>query len=150
MSNFFNNKRVWITGASSGIGEALALEFATHGAQLVLSARNETALLGVASKCREAGAGIVIIQTLDLSVQDNIPEIVQNVLTKVGKVDILVNNGGISQRSLAKDTSLDVDKKIMEVNFFGTVALTKAILPSMLMHQLGHIVTITSLTGKFG
>jgi dehydrogenase/reductase SDR family member 7B len=150
MSNFFNNKRVWITGASSGIGEALALEFATHGAQLVLSARNETALLGVASKCREAGAGIVIIQTLDLSVQDNIPEIVQNVLSKVGKVDILVNNGGISQRSLAKDTSLDVDKKIMEVNFFGTVALTKAILPSMLMHQLGHIVTITSLTGKFG
>jgi short-subunit dehydrogenase len=150
MSDFLNNKRIWITGASSGIGAALAVEFATHGAQLVLSARNETALHEVATTCRTAGAGIVIIQILDLSVQDNIPEIVENVLSKVGKIDILINNGGISQRSLAKDTSLDVDKKIMNVNFFGTVALTKALLPSMLMHQLGHIVTITSLTGKFG
>ncbi len=150
MSNFFNNKRVWITGASSGIGEALSLELAAHGAQLVLSARNEAELHRVATKCRELGAGIVIIQLLDLSQHDSIPEIVQNVLSKVGKVDILINNGGISQRSLAKDTSLDVDKKLMAVNFFGTVALTKALLPSMLMHHLGHIVTITSLTGKFG
>lgn len=150
MSSFFNNKRIWITGASSGIGEALALEFATHGAQLVLSARNETELHRVATKCRELGAGIVIIQVLDLAQHNEIPGIVQNVLAKVGKVDILVNNGGISQRSLAKDTSLDVDKKLMDVNFFGTVALTKAVLPSMLTHHLGHIVTITSLTGKFG
>lgn len=150
MSNFFNNKRVWITGASSGIGEALSLEFAAQGAQLVLSARNETELLRVASKCRETGAGIVIVQVLDLAQHDSIPGIVQNVLSKVGKVDILINNGGISQRSLAKETSLEVDKKLMAVNFFGTVALTKALLPSMLMHHLGHIVTVTSLTGKFG
>lgn len=150
MSNFFNNKRVWITGASSGIGAALAYEFAAHGAQLVLSARNETELQRVATKCREIGAGIVIIQVLDLAQHDTIPGIVQNVLSKVGKVDILLNNGGISQRSLAKDTSLEVDKKLMAVNFFGTVALTKAVLPSMLTHHLGHIVTITSLTGKFG
>ena len=150
MSNFFNNKRVWITGASSGIGAALAQEFAVHGAQLVLSARNETELHRVASKCREMGAGIVIIQLLDLSQHDSIPGIVQNVLSKVGKVDILVNNGGISQRSLAKNTTLEVDKKLMAVNYFGTVALTKALLPSMLTHHLGHIVTITSLTGKFG
>jgi short-subunit dehydrogenase len=62
----------------------------------------------------------------------------------------LVNNGGISQRALAKETTLEVDKKLMAVNYFGTVALTKALLPNMLTHQLGHIVTITSLTGKFG
>jgi short-subunit dehydrogenase len=72
------------------------------------------------------------------------------VLSKVGKIDILINNGGISQRSLAKDTALEVDQKLMAINYFGTVALTKAVLPSMLTHHLGHIVTITSLTGKFG
>ena len=150
MSQFFVNKRIWITGASSGIGEALAYEFAGHGAQLVLSARNEVALHRVATKCRELGAGIVIVQLLDLADHGSIPGTVQQVLGKVGKVDVLINNGGISQRSLAKDTDLSVDKKIMDVNFFGTVALTKAILPSMLTHHLGHIATITSLTGKFG
>ena len=150
MSNFFNNKRVWITGASSGIGAALAQELAAQGAQLVLSSRNEVELQRVATKCREIGAGIIIIQVMDLSQHESIPGIVQNVLSKVGKIDILINNGGISQRSLAKDTSLEVDKKLMAVNFFGAVALTKALLPSMLTHHLGHIVTITSLTGKFG
>jgi len=150
MSSFFHNKRVWITGASSGIGESLALEFAAHGAQLVLSARNETELHRVATACRESGAGIVIVQVLDLAQHDSIPDVVQNVLSKVGKVDILINNGGVSQRSLAKDTALEVDKTLMNINYFGTIALTKALLPSMLTHHLGHIVTITSLTGKFG
>lgn len=65
-------------------------------------------------------------------------------------MDVLVNNGGISQRALAKDTALEVDKRRMDVNYFGTIALTKSLLPGMLTHQLGHIVTITSLTGKFG
>ncbi len=147
---FFNNKRVWITGASSGIGEALALAFAKNGAQLILSARNEKELNRVAAAASAAGAASVIVQPLDLARHDDIPMVAQKVLQQVGKLDILVNNGGISQRSLAKDTSLEVDKKLMDVNYFGTVALTKAVLPVMLMHQLGHIVTITSLTGKFG
>jgi dehydrogenase/reductase SDR family protein 7B len=147
---FFKNKRVWITGASSGIGEALALAFAEQGAQLILSARNEVEINRVGAACTKAGASSILIQPLDLERHESIPSIVETVLNKVGKVDILVNNGGISQRSLAKETSLEVDKKLMAVNFFGTVALTKALLPNMLMHQLGHIVTITSLTGKFG
>lgn len=147
---FFKNKRVWITGASSGIGEALALAFAEQGAHLILSARNELEINRVGAACIKAGAGSVLVQGLDLERHDSIPGIVETVLNKVGKVDILVNNGGISQRSLAKETSLEVDKKLMAVNFFGTIALTKALLPNMLMHQLGHIVTITSLTGKFG
>ncbi|MDO8366048.1 MAG: SDR family oxidoreductase [Saprospiraceae bacterium] len=150
MSNFFKNKRVWITGASSGIGEALALAFAESGAQLILSSRNEVEINRVSAACSKAGASAVIVQPFDLERHDIIPAIVESILKKVGKVDILINNGGISQRSLAKETSLEVDKKLMAVNYFGTVALTKALLPNMLMHQLGHIVTVTSLTGKFG
>jgi dehydrogenase/reductase SDR family member 7B len=144
------NKRVWITGASSGIGEALAYAFAEHGAHLILSARNETELQRVAAAALQAGAGSVLVRRLDLGQHADIPEIVREVLNQVGKVDILVNNGGVSQRSLALETALEVDKKLMDVNYFGTVALTKAVLPNMLTHQLGHIVTITSLTGKFG
>lgn len=150
MSDFFSNKRIWITGASSGIGRALALAFAEHRSHLILSARNEQELNKVASDCLEAGAVSVVVQPLDLAQHDAIPGIAQKVLKQVGKVDILINNGGISQRALARDTTLDVDKRIMDINYFGTVALTKALLPHMLTHQLGHIVTITSLTGKFG
>lgn len=150
MSNFFKNKRVWITGASSGIGEALSLAFAEQGAHLVLSARNEVEINRVSAACSSVGAASVLVQPLDLERHEMIPSIVESVLKKVGKVDILVNNGGISQRALARETSLEVDKRLMAVNYFGTVALTKALLPNMLTHQLGHIVTITSLTGKFG
>lgn len=150
MSNFFKNKRIWVTGASSGIGEALAKALAECGAHLILSARNEVEINRVGAACSNAGAASVLVQALDLEKHDSIPSIVESVLRKVGKVDILVNNGGISQRALARETTLEVDKKLMAVNYFGTVALTKALLPHMLVHQLGHIVTITSLTGKFG
>lgn len=148
--DYFQQKRIWITGASSGIGEALSKACAARGAHLILSARNERELQRVASECAAAGAASVQVQVLDLEQHDTIPGVAADVLRKVGKVDILFNNGGISQRALAKDTSLDVDRKLMNVNYFGTVALTKALLPNMLTHQLGHIVTITSLTGKFG
>jgi len=147
---YFLNKRVWITGASSGIGEALALAFAEQGAQLILSARNEVEINRVGAACLKAGASHVLVQPLDLEQHEQIPGIVAQVLKKVGKLDILVNNGGISQRALAMETNLAVDKKLMDVNYFGAVALTKALLPNMKTHQLGHIVTITSLTGKFG
>ncbi|MBK9335882.1 MAG: SDR family oxidoreductase [Lewinellaceae bacterium] len=150
MSDFFYQKRIWITGASSGIGEALAYALAAHGAQLILSARNEAELQRVASEATDRGAKNSLVQPLDLAQHDAIPGIVDTVLKQVGKVDILINCGGISQRSLVLDTPLEVDKRLMEVNFFGTVALTKAILPSMLTHQLGHIAVVTSLTGKFG
>ncbi|GAB4493416.1 MAG: SDR family NAD(P)-dependent oxidoreductase [Saprospiraceae bacterium] len=150
MSDYFKNKRVWLTGASSGIGEALAYAFAEAGAHLIISARNEQELNRVAAECANLGAASVLVQPLDLAQHDAIPGIVEKVIRQVGKVDILLNNGGISQRSLVKDTSLEVVKNLMNVNFFGTVALTKALLPNMLTHQLGHIVTITSLTGKFG
>jgi dehydrogenase/reductase SDR family member 7B len=144
----FRNKRVWITGASSGIGEALAYEMAQEGAHLILSARRTEELERVMEGCQAAAS--VQIVPLDLSKHDQIAQIVQEVLSEQGKIDVLINNGGISQRALALDTTLDVDRKLMEVNYFGTVALTKALIPSMITHQLGHIVTITSLTAKFG
>lgn len=146
----FTQKRVWITGASSGIGESLAKAFAKEGAHIILSARNEKELDRVAGLCTAEGAASVLVQPLDLGQPETLADVAANVLRKVGKIDVLINNGGISQRSKVLDTSLDVDRKLMEVNYFGTVALTKAILPSMVTHQLGHIVTVTSLTGKFG
>ncbi len=143
----FENKTVWITGASSGIGEALAHEFARQGARLVLSARNEAELRRVADDC---GRPDSIIQPLDLGDHDSLPGVVQAVLAKAGQVDVLVNNGGISQRSLAKDTSFEVDKKLVNVNLLGTICLTKALLPHFLGRKTGHFVVVTSLTGKFG
>ncbi len=150
MTNYFHQKRVWVTGASSGIGEALVYALADRGASIILSARNEEALRRVAAEASRLGAKDLLVQPLDLAQHDHIPSTVEQVLARVGKVDIVIHCGGISQRSLAAETSLEVDKRLMDVNYFGTVALTKALLPSMLMHQLGHIVVISSLTGKFG
>lgn len=150
MTDYYRQKRVWVTGASSGIGEALAYELAERGAHLILSARNEAALQRVAAEASRRGATDILIQPLDLARHDSLPGVVEQVLKRVGKVDIIIHCGGISQRSLAAETSLEVDKRLMDVNYFGTVALTKALLPSMLMHQLGHIVVVSSLTGKFG
>ena len=150
MSDYFHHKRIWITGASSGIGEAPAYACAAHGAYLILSARKESELRRVATAAAEKGAASVLVQPLDLAQHDAIPGIAAAVLQKVGKVDLVIHCGGISQRGLAKDTTLDVDKQLMSVNFFGTVALTKALLPNMLTHQLGHIVVVTSVTGKIG
>lgn len=150
MDDYFFQKRIWITGASSGIGEALAYACAGAGAQLILSARNEAELQRVANEAEARGAKNVLVQPLDLAQHDAISGIVSRILNQVGKVDMLINCGGLSQRGRALDTPLDVDKQLMNVNFFGTVALTKALLPSMLTHQLGHIVAVTSLTGKFG
>lgn len=142
------NKVIWITGASSGIGEALAYAFAEHNTKLVLSARREEELIRVKNNCKKALE--VMVLPLDLTQSGSFVEKTQQVINHFGQIDILVNNGGISQRSLTKDTVLDVDRKIMEVNFFGAVAMTKAVLPEMLKRQLGLIVNISSIVGKVG
>ncbi len=142
----FQNKTVWITGASSGIGEALAYEFARQGAKLVLSARNEAELKRVAAVCSTE----VLVQPLDLGDHASLPGIAEQVLKKTGQLDVLVNNGGISQRALAKDTVFDVDKKMVDVNLLGTIALSKAVLPHFLNKKSGHYVVVSSLMGKFG
>ncbi|PYQ50679.1 MAG: short chain dehydrogenase [Acidobacteria bacterium] len=139
----FRDKVVWVTGASSGIGEAVAIAFSKEGARLVLSSRNAAELERVRRSC--AGDGHRVIP-LDLTDPDSFPAAVE----RAGHVDILVHSGGVSQRSLAADTDLATDRAIMDVNFFGTVALTKAVLPSMLAKKSGHIVPISSVVGYVG
>ncbi|MCK5536219.1 MAG: SDR family oxidoreductase [Bacteroidales bacterium] len=145
----FKDKIVWITGASSGIGKALAIEFAKAGSTLILSSRNSKKLEAIKVDCEALGA-TCLIQILDLENQENFVEFAKKISTKFKKIDILINNGGISQRSLVNETPLSIDRKIMEINFFGNIALTKAVLPYMIEQQSGSIVTISSVTGKFG
>lgn len=141
----FQDKVVWITGASSGIGKALAIAFSARGARLVLSARREEKLQEVRSACTNPAHHITV--PLDLTDSASIEQAVQTVFKRMGHIDILVNNGGVSQRSLVKDTTLEVDRRIMETNFFGAIHLTKAVLPSMLERESGQFVVISSLTG---
>ncbi len=143
----FQGKTVWITGASSGIGEALAEAFAEKGARLILSARRAEKLRTVRERCQNGQRHRVL--PLDLAAPASLEDAAAEALS-AGPVDVLVHNGGISQRALAQDTSLEVDRRIMEVNYFGAVALTKAVLPSMLERGSGHLVVVTSLVGKFG
>jgi len=143
----YKDKVVWITGASSGIGAALGSAFAAREATLLLSARRQDRLEAVRAACAHAERHRIL--PLDLTEAAIIPTAVDSVLSQQGRVDVLVNNGGITQRSLAKDTCLEVDRRIMETNYFGTVALTKAVLPSMLARRRGDIVVISSLIGHF-
>ncbi len=139
---------IWITGASSGIGEAAAKKFSKAGYALILSARNEHELHRVKQAC--AFPEDCRILPLDLASSSDFAEKVATAISFFGQVDILLHNGGISQRSLIKDTLLEVDRRLMEVNYFGTVALTKAILPHFLARKKGQFGVVTSLVGKFG
>lgn len=142
----FDEQVVWITGASSGIGAALAEAFARDGARLILSARRRVELEQVAARCD----GEPFILPLDLARSDELASHVSTVLARFGRIDVLVHNGGVSQRSRVADTHLDVDRRIMEVNYFGAVALTKAVLPTLLRAGSGHIVVVSSVMGKLG
>ena len=144
----FQNKVIWITGASSGIGRALALELSNLDALLILSARNEAALESVKKKCKNPSN--VTVLPLDLEVHSSFNKITTTAIKLFGRIDILVNNGGISQRSLASETNISVDKKIMEVNYTGTVALTKTILPHFIENNKGQFVITTSMVGLIG
>jgi short-subunit dehydrogenase len=145
----FQNKTIWITGASSGIGQALAYEWAKFGSRIILSGRNTKSLEKVKASCEKLGAECIVVQ-LDLTVDKTIQKAISIVKEKYNKVDILINNGGISQRSMAIETPLEVDRTIMETNFFGAVNLTKRVLPIMVENGGGHIVVISSVVGKFG
>ncbi len=137
----FSNKVVWITGASSGIGEALAIAWSREGATLVLSARNVAELERVRNACVDPAKHKVL--PLDLTDTNAIVAAAKD----VPRVDVLVHSGGVSQRSFAAETDLATDRAIMDLNYFGTVALTKAVLPQMLARREGQIVPITSVIG---
>jgi short-subunit dehydrogenase len=140
----FRDKVVWVTGGSSGIGEALAVAFSREGARVILSARRAEELERVRRSCEEPDHHRVV--PLDLTDTDAISQAAR----RVGAVDIVVHAGGVSQRSLVAQTDLAVDRKIFDLNFFGTIALTKAVLPSMMARRSGHIVPISSVVGYIG
>lgn len=144
----FTNKVVWITGASSGIGKALAIELSKQDAKLIISARNKEKLEKVKQDCSNSDS--VKVLPLDLEDHDSLSEKTLEAIKWFGRVDILVNNGGISQRSLVKDTMLSVDKRIIDINYLGTIALTKAILPHFIENKSGQFVVTTSIVGKIG
>lgn len=145
----FKNKVIWITGASGGIGEALAYEFAKYEALLVLSARRLDELNRVKRNCKLPDNNVMVLP-LDLEETSQANEMVKDIIARFGRIDILINNGGISQRAEAIDTPLSLDRKLMEVNYFGAVALTKAALPYLIKNKTGHLVVVSSIAGKFG
>lgn len=149
MKYSFSNKTIWITGATSGIGRALAFEFAKLNTILILSGRRIEELEKTAQQCRHFGSK-ACIYPFDLSIPHEVECAAKNVLSDFPKIDVLINNGGISQRSLLIDTPVEVDRKVMEVDFFSGVILTKALLPGMLQQNCGHIIVISSVTGVFG
>ncbi len=144
----FKDKVVWITGASSGIGKATVLALAKEGAKVIISSRTIEKLEAVKVRC-ENPENIKILQ-VDLDDYHNLDKLIQQAISLFGRIDILINNGGISQRSLAIDTGITVDAQIFKTNYFGTVALTKALLPYFVARKEGHIVVVTSVVGKLG
>lgn len=143
----FNNKVIWITGASSGIGKSLAIALSKESCKLILSARRTSELEKVKALCEQPES--VYVLPLDLAETDTMSIMAKSAIAVFGKVDILVNNGGISQRSPIIETTIAVDRKLMEVDYFGTVALSKALLPHFIANQSGHYVVVSSLMGKF-
>ncbi len=145
----FKDKVIWITGASSGIGEALAIEFAKKEARLILSARREDELQRVAQLTKLTSLDIMLLP-FDLNNTTNASALAAQIINKFGRIDILINNGGYSQRGEAMQTTAEIDRQLMEVNYFSYVNLTKAVLPYMKRQKSGQVVVISSIAGKFG
>ncbi|MCW3075708.1 MAG: Short chain dehydrogenase [Bacteroidetes bacterium] len=145
----FKDKVIWITGASSGIGEALALELAKQEARLILSARRDNELKRVAEQTNLPELDLMVLP-FDLKDTSNASSLTAQVINKFGRIDVLINNGGFSQRGTAMETSVEIDREIMEVNYFAHVSLTKAVLPYMKRQKSGQLVVVSSIAGKFG
>jgi dehydrogenase/reductase SDR family protein 7B len=138
-------KVVWITGASSGIGEALAREYNARGAFVVLSARREVVLSKVKSELKYPEHAMVL--PLDITLFDTIDEKVAKVMAQCGKIDVLINNAGIDYKDWVRNTPLSIYQKVLEVNFFGNIAITLKVLPLMEERGIGHIACVSSVNG---
>jgi dehydrogenase/reductase SDR family protein 7B len=139
----------WITGASSGIGEALVYEFVRRGATVLASSNDLPGLNRVKEACIDNSARVHIVP-FDLADTQDINTIVEEQINKMGRIDFLINIGGISQRARIDETPLWLDRKIFEINYFGTIALTKAVLPYMIRQKSGYILATSSISGRFG
>jgi dehydrogenase/reductase SDR family protein 7B len=147
--NMFENKVAWITGASSGIGESLVYEFVRRGARVIASSNDMPGLQRVRKAC-SGKSEMVTCVPFDLSDTSAIEELAAKQFDTFGKVDFLLNIGGISQRARIEETPMWLDRKIFEINYFGTIALTKAVLPYMIRQKSGHILATSSISGRFG
>ncbi len=145
----FVNNTVWIIGASSGIGRALAIDMAKLQANLVISSRNIGELEMVKEDCLRFTKNCIVVP-LDLEINSDYSNEVKQVVKKYGTIDYLIVNGGISQRSLIHETPISIDRKLMEINYFGNISITKSVLPYMMKQKSGHIVIVSSIVGKFG
>jgi dehydrogenase/reductase SDR family protein 7B len=143
-------KIIWITGASSGIGEALAVELFHEGATVILTARNASKLDELKARFDNTEPGRCHVVVCDVTKQQAIDQAIEKVKQLVNRVDILVNNAGVSQRSFVMETDITVDRELFEVNFFSAVAVTKGILPWMVSKGGGHVVIMSSMAGKYG
>ena len=144
----FEGKVVWITGASSGIGRALAEAYSNAGAFTIISARREELLLAVKDSLTQPDTCMVL--PLDLSKHENASQWTQEALAFKGRIDILVNNGGIGHLGSVEDMDFQVERRVLEVNFWASVALTKAVLSTMLERRSGEICTVASILAYFG
>jgi dehydrogenase/reductase SDR family protein 7B len=146
---YFSKKVIWITGASSGIGGALVFELAKQGAKIILSARNESALHAVAQKANLTPENYLVIP-FDLADTGKADSYVQQIIQKFNRIDVLINNGGMSQRGEAIVTTTETERNLFEINYFAQVALAKAVLPIMIKQRSGQITVVSSIAGKFG
>lgn len=146
----FKNKVVWITGASSGIGEATAYKLAAEAATLILTALEADKLQEVQNQCLALGSPQVAIFPYDLSDLSGLDNLAEKAWQEFGRIDILYNNAGISQRTTILDTEMSVIRKIMDVDYYAPVIITKNILPKMIANGGGQLVVTTSIAGRFG
>jgi short-subunit dehydrogenase len=145
----FTDKTIWITGAASGMGRSVAVEISKSHARLIISDRDVVGLNETAAMVIPHGSEAIVV-VLDMSDNQLINDTVQKIVMEVGRIDGLYQFAGISQRSLVVDTPIENDRKIMEINFFGVIALAKAVLPSMIAQGGGQMAVTSSLVGKFG
>jgi dehydrogenase/reductase SDR family protein 7B len=147
MSSIFNDQVVWITGASSGIGEAMAKDFVARGAKVILTARRADRLQQVADALNVISAGSAKILPADLSNLEVLPELTARALKCFGHIDVLLNNAGVSQRSQVIDTPFAIEHLMIKLDLLSPIALTKAILPHFLVRKSGRILVTSSLMG---
>lgn len=145
----YKGKTVWITGASSGIGAELAKQFAREGAKVIISSHEREELEGVRKQLEPISKDVFSV-VFNLGNPDEVQATVEKVLKDFGRVDVLMNNGGISTRALALETPLEIDRRVMEIDYFSGVILTKALLPAMISNGYGHIGVTSTISGKFG
>ena len=146
----FENKVVWITGASSGIGEATAYRFAKEGARLIVTALEADLLDEVVKRCKEYGSPDAVALPFDLSDSDGLDALAEKAWSSFGQIDVFYNNAGISQRGTTVETEMRVIRKVMDIDYFAPVILTKNILPRMIGQGGGQLVVTTSIAGRFG